>query len=302
MATLAVLVVARLVLELVGVPHDIARFVSSTVGLLLVAIYVAAVGPLRGGLRKFSQLLLPALILAAWTEAWIILATIIAAVLRLSRSHFAEKEDFGNWGHLGRHVLGHTIEIGVFFVIILLLMTIVHILWRWPVTVAPGAMLGVFVIMRFWTEAMGLEPLRTAAWSSTLLVLLSAFYLGGVGARMGLTEARQLLVPSLVLGWVWRLWVYLATVFAAVVPFFKTHFFDPLARRRSSALAESAGGKRRRGLHRRTIRVGHCRVDCLRDATGRRHALQVKASLLLAGACVAGDRSLLPPAETSHGT
>jgi len=227
MAALAVLVVARLVLELAGVPQEFARYVSSTVGLPLAAIYVAAIGPLRGGLRKFSQLLLAALILAAWTEACIILVTIIAAVLRLSRSHFAEKEDFGNWSHLGRHVLGHTIEIGVLFVIVLLLMTVVHILWRWPVTVGPGAMLGVFVIMRFWTEAMGLGPLRTGAWSSTLLVLLSAFYLGGVGPLVGLTKARQLLVPSLVLGWVWRLWVYLATLFAAVVPFFKTHFFDP---------------------------------------------------------------------------
>jgi hypothetical protein len=227
LATLAVLVVARFVLELAGVPHDLTRYVSSTVGLPLVAIYVAAVGPLRGGLRKFSQLLIPAFILAAWTEVWIILATIISAVLRLSRSHFAEKEDFGNWSHLGRHVFGHTVEIGILFVTVLLLMTLVHILWRWPVTVAPGAMLGVFVIMRFWTEAMGLEPLRTAAWSSTLLMLLSAFFLGGVGARMGLTQARQLLAPSLVLGWAWRLWVYLATLFAAAVPFYKTHFFDP---------------------------------------------------------------------------
>jgi hypothetical protein len=227
MAALAVLVVARLVLELVGVPQNLARYVSSTVGLPLVAIYLAAVGPLRGGLRKFSQLLLPALILAAWTVAWIILATIIAAVLHLTRSHFAEEGDYGNWSHLARHVMAHILEIGVFFVIILLLMSVVHILWHWPVIVAPGALLGVFVIMRFWTEAMGLEPLRTAAWSSTLLVFLSAFYLGGVGARMGLTQARQLLVPSLVLGWTWRFWIYLATLFAAAVPFFKTHFFDP---------------------------------------------------------------------------
>ena len=227
LVTIAVLVVARFVLELAGVPQSAARYVSSTVALPLVAIYVAAIGPLRGALRKFSELLLPALILAAWTEVWIILATIISAVLRLSRSHFAEKEDFGNWRHLGRHVLGHTIAIGVLFVTILLLMAVVHILWRWPVTVGPGAMLGVFVIMRFWTEAMGLEPLRTAAWSSTMLVFVSAFFLGGVGARMGLAQARQLLVPSLVLGWVWRLWVYLATLFAAAVPFFKTHFFDP---------------------------------------------------------------------------
>jgi len=227
MATLAVLVVARLVLELAGVPQGIARYVSSTVGLLFVAIYLAAVGPLRGGLRKFSQLLLPALILAAWTEAWVILATIISGVLRLSRSHFAESEDYGNWGHLGKHLFGHVIAIVFLFVIVLLLMTLIRVLWRWPATVAPGAMLGVFVIMRFWTEAMGLEPLRTAAWSSTILVLLSAFYLGGVGGRMGLTGARQLLVPSLALGWTWRLWVYLATLFAAAVPFFKTHFFNP---------------------------------------------------------------------------
>lgn len=243
MATLAVLVVARLVLELAGVTQDLTRYVSSTVGLPIVAIYVAAIGPLRGGLRKFSQLLLPALILAAWTEACIILATILSAVLRLSRSHYAEQEDFGNWGHLGKHLLGHTVEAGVLFVTVLLLMAVIHILWRWPVTVAPGALLGVFVIMRFWTESMGLEPFRTAAWSSTILVLLSAFYLGGVGARVGLTEARQLLVPSLVLGWVWRAWVYLATLFAAGVPFFKTHFFDPsrgeVPRRLLGALAGS---------------------------------------------------------------
>ena len=226
MALLVALVVGRLILELLGVPPHITRYISSTVGLLLVAIYVAAVGPLRGGLRKFSQFFLPALILAAWTEAWIILATVLAAVLRLSRSHFAEPQDYGNWGHLGRHVLGHAIAIGVFFVVVLLLMTMVHILWRWPITVAPGALLGVFVILRFWTEAMGLSTLRTAAWSSTLLILLSAFYLGGVGARVGLTKARQLLLPSLVLGWAWRAWIYLATVFAALVPFFKTHFFD----------------------------------------------------------------------------
>jgi hypothetical protein len=227
MAAIATLIVARFVVELAGVPRDIARYISATTGLPLIAIYVAAVGPLRGGLQKFSQLLFPALILSAWTEIWIIAATIVAVVLRLERSHFAGKEDFGNWRHLVGHLVGHTIEAGVFFVVILLLMTVIHVLWRWPVVVAPGAMLGVVVIMRFWTEAMGLPDLRTAAWSSTLLVFLSAFYLGGIGPRVGLTRARQLLVPSLVLGWTWRLWVYLATVFAALVPFFKTHFFDP---------------------------------------------------------------------------
>jgi len=58
------------------------------------------------------------------------------------------------------------------------------------------------------------------------LLLLSAFYLGGVGGRFGLTEARQLLVPSLALGLVSRFWIFLATVFAAYLPFFHTHFFD----------------------------------------------------------------------------
>lgn len=227
MAFLAVLVVARFEFELVGLPHDLARIISATTGLLFVAIYIAAVGPLRGGLTKFSQLPLTALILSAWTEAWIILATVISAVFHLGRSHFAEKEDFGNWAHLGHHLFGHVLETGVFFIVALLLMAFVHSLWRWPVTVAPGAMLGAFVIMRYWTEAMGLEPMRTAAWSSTILVLLSAFYLGGVGPMLGLKMARELFIPSLVIAWAWRFWVYLAMIFSALVPFFKTHFFDP---------------------------------------------------------------------------
>jgi hypothetical protein len=242
MAVLAGLILARLVLELAGMPQTAARFVSSTIGLLFVAIYVAAVGPLRGCLRKFSQLLLPALILTAWTVGWIVLITVIAAALHLTRSHFAGPEDFGNWGHLGRHLLGHTIEIVPLFVIVLLLMTLVHWLWRWPITVAPGALLGVFVIMRFWTEVMGLPPLRTAGWSSTILVLLSAFYLGGVGGRVGLTEARQLLVPSLVLGWAWRVWVYLAIVFASVVPFFKAPSFERSGGNLAYHLLRSAAG------------------------------------------------------------
>ena len=226
MSMLAFLVFARLVLELVGVIPDITRYISSTVGLFIVAIYVAAVGPLHGGLRRFSQHVMPALVLAAWTQGCIIAATIAAAVLRLKRTHFAREEDFGNLRHLGFHVVQHTVAIGVLSVIVLLLMTAVHILWRWPVTVAPGAMLGVFVIMRFWTEAMGLPSWRTAAWSSTTLLLVGAIYLGGVGARLGLTEASQLLMPALVLGWVWRFWVYLATLLTAYVPFFTTHFFD----------------------------------------------------------------------------
>jgi hypothetical protein len=30
-----------------------------------------------------------------------------------------------------------------------------------------------------------------------------------------------------VLGWTWRLWVFIATVVSALLPFYKTHFFDP---------------------------------------------------------------------------
>jgi hypothetical protein len=226
MTFIAVVVVARFVLELVGVPPDVTRFVSSSTGVLFVALYVAAVAPLRGGMQKFSQLLLPALVLSVWMVALVMVMTVIAAVLHLQRSHYAMAADMGNWGHLGRHLMGHTVEMGVFFGIILLLMAAVHFLWRWPITVAPGALLGAIVIMRAWTEVMGLEPLRTAAWSSTLVVFLSAFYLGGIGPRVGLTAPRALLVPSLVLAWTWRFWVYLATVLAALAHF-KTHFFDP---------------------------------------------------------------------------
>ena len=227
MIFLAALVVARFVLEVAGVPSTVTRFLSSTAGLFLAAIYLAAVAPLRSGLRKYSQLPVPAILLSAWTAGWIIVATIISAVFRLERSHFAEKSDFGNWSNLARHVLGHLIEILVFFVIVLIVMAATHVLWRWPITVGPGAMLGVFVIMRFWVEAMGVEQWRAAAWSSTVLMLLSSFYLGGLGPRMGLTSARQLLAPALVLGWTWRVWVYIATLLSALAPFFKTHFFDP---------------------------------------------------------------------------
>jgi VanZ family protein len=31
----------------------------------------------------------------------------------------------------------------------------------------------------------------------------------------------------MVLGWTWRLWVFIATLMSALVPFHKTHFFDP---------------------------------------------------------------------------
>jgi len=227
MIFLAALVVARFVLEVAGAPSTFTRFLSSTVGVIFAGIYLAAIAPLRGGLKRWSQLLVPAILLSAWTVGWIIVVTFVSAVFRLERSHFAEKADYESWANLGKHLGEHVIEIAFFFVVILIVMSLVHTLWRWPITVGPGAMLGVFVIMRYWTEAMGLEPWRAAAWSSTVLVLLSGFFLGGLGPRLGLTSARQLLAPALVLGWTWRVWVYIATLMSALVPYYKTHFFDP---------------------------------------------------------------------------
>jgi hypothetical protein len=224
---LALLVIARFVLEILGVPGDVTRWVSSTAGTLLAAIYLAAVGPLRGGMDKLQRLLLPALLLSAWTQGWDIVFTVVTAVLRLERSHFAGPAEYGNWANLGQHVLGHLTAIVPVFLVAFVLMAVIHLLWRWPVTVGPGAMLGLLVIMRFWGEAMGLEPWRAAAWSSTLGVLLCGFYLGGVAPRLGLSTPRQLLMPCLVLGWTWRFWVFLATLLSALVPFYKTHFFDP---------------------------------------------------------------------------
>lgn len=238
MAFLAVLVVARFILEVAGVPEAVTRYVSSTAGVFFAAIYLAAMAPLRGGMRKFGQLLLPSLLIAAWSVGWVILATIVAAVFRLERSHFAEKSDYGNWGNLARHLLGHVIEIGVFFVLVLVIMTIVHVAWRWPVTVAPVAVLGALVIMRYWVEAMGAPPTAAAAWSSTIGVLLSAVYLGGLGPRQGFATAPQLLLPSCVVVLAWRAWILLAVLLSALVPSYKTHFFDPTGGRVVARLAQ----------------------------------------------------------------
>jgi hypothetical protein len=224
---LAVLVVARFVLEITGTPTAVTRYLSSTAGLVLAAIYLAAIGPLKRGTLKFSQLILPALLLSAWTVGWVILFTLVSGVFRLERSHFAGRADYGNWGHLGFHIFEHVVEIGILFVVVLALMALVHLLWRWPVTVGPGVMLGALVIVRYWLEAMGVPWSNTVAWSSTMGILIAAFYLGGVGPLLGLAGGRQLLVPALVLGWTWRLWVFIATVMSALLPFYKTHFFDP---------------------------------------------------------------------------
>lgn len=238
---IAFLVVLRFVLELSGVPPAVTRWFSSSACMFFAAIYLAAVGPLKGGLKTFRQLPLPALLLSAWTAGWIIVFTIISAVFQLERSHFAERGDYGDWSHLGRHLLGHIIEIGIFFLVALIVMALVHILWRWPVTVGPGALLGFIVIMRFWSEVMGVEAWRAAAWSSTVGLLFCGIYLGGVGPRLGLTTPRQLLAPGLVLGWTWRFWVFLATLLSAV-PTIKTHFFDPTRGSVPTRLAQALAG------------------------------------------------------------
>jgi len=239
---LAVLVIARFVLEVTGTPATVTRYLSSTAGLVLAAIYLAAIAPLKKGMVKFSQLPLPALVLSAWTVGWVILFTLISGAFRLERSHFAGPADYGNWGHLGHHIFDHVLEIGVLFVVVLVLMALVHLLWRWPVTVGPGAILGALVIIRYWLEAMGLPASSTAAWSSTVGILIAALYLGGVGPLLGLAGTRQLLIPAMVLGWTWRLWVFIATLVSALLPFYKTHFFDPSRGHVPVRLAESLVG------------------------------------------------------------
>jgi hypothetical protein len=239
---LAALVVARFVLEVTGTPQAVARYVSATVGLVFAGMYLATIGPLKRRPFNYSQLVLPALVLSVWTVGWVILATIVCAVFRLERSHFAEHEDYGNWGHLGTHIVGHLIEIVALFVVLLLLMALVQLLWRWPVTVGPGVVLGALVVMRYWLEAMGVTGPNTAAWSSTVAVLIAGFYLGGVGPLLGLGGGRQLLAPALVLGWTWRLWVFIATLMSAMPSSFKTHFFDRSRGNVPVRLAEALGG------------------------------------------------------------
>jgi hypothetical protein len=239
---LAALVVVRFLLEVIGTPLALTRYLSSIAGLVLAAIYLAAIGPLKRGALKFSQLLLPALLLSAWTVGWVILATLVSGAFRLERSHFAGRADYGSWGHLGFHILEHVVEIGVLFIVVFVLMAFVHLLWRWPVTVGPGVMLGALVIIRYWLEAMGVPWSYTVAWSSTIGVLIAGFYLGGVGPRLGLAGARQLFVPALVLGWTWRLWVFFATVLSAFPPLYRTHFFNRAVGNVPVRLAEALGG------------------------------------------------------------
>ena len=228
---LGLLVVGRFILEMAGVSHTISRFLSSSALIYLVAMYVGAIAPLHR-VRKLVQLIVPSLALATWTVGWVILFTLVSGVFQLQRSHFAEKSDYENWANLGTHVLDHAVEVPIVALLVLIVAAVPFLLWRWPVTVGPAAILGALVIIRYWVEAMGLEPARAAAWSSTVAALISGFYLGGVGPRLGPAlerpaGAKSLFVPALVIAGTWRFWVFLAVLLSALVPFYKTHFFDP---------------------------------------------------------------------------
>ncbi len=226
MVFMALVVVVRFVVELAGAPETSSRLLSSTAAVFLVALYLGAVSPLYA-VRRSWQLVVPGVVLVAWTQIWVSLATLVSGAFQLERSHFANPQDYGDWSHLARHALGPLREIIPFSVLALLIMATVFLLWRWPVTVAPGAVLGALVILRFFTEALGMAVTTSAAWSSSVGVLLCAVYLGGVAPAHGLTRYRRLLAPALVMGWTWRFWVLLAALMSAAAPRFKTHFFDP---------------------------------------------------------------------------
>lgn len=221
---ISLLIIARFALEVSGMSHLITRYFSSTAAVFLVAIYLGAVAPLRG-VRKSWQIVLPGVLLAAWTQGWVILFTIVSAWLRLAGSHFARPQDWGNWHHLSHHVFAHLAEIAPTSVVVLVLMAAMLVLWRWPITVGPGAVLGALVVIRFFSEAMHLSPVVSSAWSSSVAFLLCGLFLGGVGAVAGLSSPRRLLVPALVLGWTWRFWIFVAVLMGAATPHYKTHFY-----------------------------------------------------------------------------
>jgi hypothetical protein len=242
---LGLLVVGRFVLEIAGVPHTATRFFSSLALMCLAAIYLGAIAPLHN-VKRLVQLIIPSLAVATWTVGWVILFTLVSGIFQLQRSHFAEKGDYGNWANLGTHVLEHAVEVPVAALLVLILAAVPFLLWRWPVTVGPAAIIGAIVIIRYWVEAMGLEPARAAAWSSSVAALISGFYLGAAGPRLvlaarRLADAKSLFVPALVIAWAWRLWIFFAVVLSALVPFYQTHFFDPSRGHVAVRLAQSLG-------------------------------------------------------------
>ncbi len=233
------LFIARFVLEAAGVSKDVTRYISASVGGFLLLFYLGAVAPLRG-ITRFRQLGLPVLVWSAWVWGLDAVILTISGLLRLPGSHFADvPAPFHNWGHFGLHVLSHFALIVVAYPIELGLVALLLFLRRWPVIVAPSAVLGGIVTLRFTAEAMHFAPTTASAWSSTVAVLLSALFLGGVGARSGYVSARQFLAPSLALGLVWRLWIYLAVLASAAGT--RTHFFDPSGGHVGLRLLESLG-------------------------------------------------------------
>jgi hypothetical protein len=244
---LGLLVVGRFVLELAGVPHAVTRFLSSSALIYLAGLYLGAVAPLHN-VRKLVQLVLPSVAVAAWTLAWVIVFTLVSAIFQLQRSHFADRSDYGNWANLGTHVLGHAIRVPAVALLVLIVAAVPFLLWRWPITVGPAAILGALTIIRYWVEAMGSGLTSGAEWSSTVAVLISGFYLGGVGVRLGPDgdrppSAKTFFVPALVIAGAWRFWIFLAAVLSA--RFYRTHFFDPsqgdVAVRLAQALAAGLG-------------------------------------------------------------
>lgn len=231
--------IGRFVLEAAGVSREITRLVSASVGVFLLLFYLGAVAPLRG-ITRFRQLCLPMLVWSAWVWGLDALILTISGLVHLPGSHFAEvAAPFHNWAHFGLHVLSHFALIVVFYPIELGLVALLLYLHRWPVIVAPSAILGGIVTLRFTAETMHFAPTTASAWSSSVGVLLGALYLGGAGARSGYVSARQFLAPSLALALVWRLWVYLAVLASAAGA--KTHFFDPSGGQVGLRLLESLG-------------------------------------------------------------
>jgi hypothetical protein len=222
---LALVITVRFVLEAAGVPLDTTRFLSATVVSALAIVYLGAVAPLRG-LTRFRQLSVPAFLLSAWLGGWTALVLMISGVFQLPGSHFAHVAPEPLYPRLWFHVVEHIAVIPFASIATMGVMAIPYSLHRWPVAVGPGTLLGALVVLRFSAEAMNLAPTTAAAWSSSVGLLLSAFYLGGIAPRMGLLSPRQLLAPALVLGWVWRLWILLAAFVSAALRY-ETHFFDP---------------------------------------------------------------------------
>ena len=238
---LGLVIIVRFVLEAAGAPLDTTRFLSVSVTYALAEIYVGAVAPLCG-VTTLKQLALPAFVLSAWLGGWTALSLVVSGVLQLPGSHFAHTPGPGIllYPNLWFHIVEHIAVIPIGALPTLGVMSIPYFLHRWPVTVAPATVLGGLVTLRFAAEAMNLAPTTAAAWSSSVGLLLSALYLGGIGPRMGVLTPRQLLAPALVLGWVWRLWIFLAALVSAFMGY-ETHFFDPSQGRGAFRLVELLG-------------------------------------------------------------